>query len=79
MPWNNARIMALLAGILLSGCTTVRYIAPPPELLQDCDIPTAQVRTNKDLAELANARKAALLRCNADKEALRAWANTRPE
>lgn len=67
---------ALLA-LLLAGCATapeIQVLVPPAELLADCPIPMDPIPTNGDLARRDAARKAALVRCNNDKAALREWA-----
>lgn len=69
-----------LWGVLVApliGCSTaptIEWAPPPHELLQDCPIPMDPIPTNGDLARRDAARKAALVRCNADKAALREWA-----
>lgn len=65
----------------LIGCAmqpTIQWARPPDELLADCPIPMDPIATNGDLARRDAARKAALLACNADKAALRAWAEKAP-
>ncbi|WP_034628614.1 Rz1-like lysis system protein LysC [Desulfocurvibacter africanus] len=52
----------------------VERVMPPPALAQDTARPTWTGRTNGDLLEHAIDLGAALDRCNADKAALRAWA-----
>lgn len=66
-------LLALCLATLLAGCGSTLPIAPPSELLQDCPITDYPVRTNSDLARLARDRADDTARCNADKEALRAW------
>jgi hypothetical protein len=73
MRWNNSA--GLLACLLVASCAAVSPLAPPPELLADCPIPSSPVRTNGELAEGYSARGFALRACNDDKAALRAWAD----
>lgn len=74
-------LTGLIAPFLLA-CTTLSPPPPPPvkllppvELLQDCPVPHLIGRTNRFLAEGYEARGTALEACNADKKALREWAN----
>lgn len=71
-----------LTALSLTACTTLSpqppqtiKLLPPVELLQDCPVPQLIGRTNRFLAEGYEARGAALEACNADKAALREWAN----
>lgn len=71
MPFGKSMLALLL---ILSGCTTVTVRAPPAVLLADCPEPTAELRTNRELAEAFLAMRQALRLCNVDKAALRGWA-----
>lgn len=49
-------------------------MTPPDALMQPVAVPMQDVQTNGDLLGLLLDRTAALDACNADKAALRAWA-----
>lgn len=72
---------SLILALALAGCGTQppQYVwaLPPAALLEDCPIPMDPIPTNGDLARRDAARKAALERCNADKAALREWADSK--
>ncbi|WP_236615091.1 hypothetical protein [Desulfovibrio sp. X2] len=53
----------------------VERLTPPPELLRETARPRWTGRTNADLVEYALDLAAALDACNADKAALRSWAD----
>lgn len=67
----------------LTGCSTTRYITvverelPPSYLLEDCQEP-ASIRpaVNADLIRHLHDWRNAFRQCNADKAALRAWAES---
>ncbi|WP_412133191.1 Rz1-like lysis system protein LysC [Bordetella bronchiseptica] len=61
--------------LYLTACSAPVPLAPPAEYLEDC--PHAEPpkeRTNAGLSDAVRRGREALDRCNADKEALRAWA-----
>lgn len=67
--------------LLLTGCSTTKYVPvverelPPAHLLQDCPEPvTIRPVVNSDLLLALNDWRNALRSCNADKAALRSWA-----
>lgn len=65
--------------VLLTGCATPGPGArdlPPAELLADCPEPPGGVKTNGEVAKYVRDLKTALRGCNADKKALRDWAET---
>ena len=53
------------------------YDDVPKELLEPTVIPRVELVTNEDLARAYLGAKRAAMSCNADKEALRLWANGR--
>lgn len=56
---------------------SVQPTLPPAELLRDCKIPAqGKLATNEDLVLWAKALRDGLITCNADKKALRAWADS---
>jgi len=59
--------------------TVVVRLRPPSELLQPCPVPKLQGQTNRALAEAYERRGRSLDACNADKAALREWANELPD
>lgn len=74
-----------LTGLVLAsllGCSTFSAppvppaikLLPPASLLQPCPQPSLLGNTVGDLAKWAVAQEAALAQCNADKAALRGWA-----
>ena len=65
-----------LLGLLLTGCSTVKYVreAPPVELLGNCPVVTEQIKTNGGLALTILDYRASVAQCNIDKESLREWA-----
>lgn len=74
------RAWAITGGVLLlTACTTTRvdYALPEAELLRDCRRTEVQpIETNAQLAEAYLKRDNDLKVCNADKRALRVWAET---
>lgn len=80
MRWlpDPAGPTAIIATLFLVGCATVApqvvKLLPPAELLADCkDIPDKPT-TNGALAKQRDDLKASIKECNADKKALREWA-----
>lgn len=69
-----ALCLALTACAGAPEITHTRRVAPPADLVQDCPVPDGPVDTNGALARLVLALKQALAECNADKQALREWA-----
>ncbi|WP_371824089.1 Rz1-like lysis system protein LysC [Hahella sp. HN01] len=67
---------------LQTGCARTRLITqtqtikqfPPEVLMQPCDIPAFSGSTNADLVVYIERLIASLRMCNADKSALREWA-----
>jgi hypothetical protein len=49
-------------------------VLPPEHLLDLCSVEQPQIGTNGDLAKTVIGLKAAIDQCNADKAALKAWA-----
>ena len=73
------RFKKLLAGLLalfLTGCSTVQIVRelPPVELLSDCPEVIEQIKTNGGLASTILEYRAAIAKCNIDKQSLREWA-----
>lgn len=81
-PWRSTRTFLVLLCLSLSAvaCSSnlPRVVTPPDALLQDCPEPSGEayggLRTIGDTLVYTLAVKAALRACNADKEALRVWA-----
>jgi hypothetical protein len=71
MQFGKPVLLVLLA---LGGCSTVTVRSPPAGLLADCPEPVAEITTNRELAEAYLGLRRALRLCNADKQALREWA-----
>lgn len=71
-------LVLLFLTLFGTGCTPqvrVERLLPPQELLADCEHATApEERTNAGLARWLKDEQYALELCNADKTALRAWA-----
>ena len=65
----------LLCLLVFGGCTSVTVRTPPAALLADCPEPAVAVTTNRELAAALLATRQALRLCNADKQALREWAD----
>ncbi len=64
---------------MLSGCQTAPNlkatpVAPPVQYMQHCHVPALSGDTNGHVVQYAASLKQALKLCNADKSALRAWA-----
>jgi hypothetical protein len=85
MPIRHAVLIATLLG--LAGCETApvqpqlpktvyvevdKFVPLDPSLLKDCPIEQPQSRRVSEAVRVANARKLALQKCNADKAAIRA-------
>jgi hypothetical protein len=72
--------VVLLSVLLLASCASVapgpQRILPPADLLQTCQEPVGDVRTNGGLVRYIQALREALWGCNRDKEALRDWASS---
>ena len=77
-----------VSGVLLAFLTACGTFSPrieyipvyddvPKELLEPTVIPRVELVTNEDLARAYLGAKRAAMSCNADKEALRVWANGR--
>ena len=77
---NLMHVWALVGAVLvLGGCTTTRvdFALPADYLLEDCARTNVQpLETNAQLAAAYLKRDNDLAVCNADKRALRAWAET---
>lgn len=70
--------MSLFLLPLLTACASpLGTSLPAASLLLDCPVPKLKEGsvTNKDIADLALALRYSLNDCNADKAALRAWAD----
>lgn len=70
-------LLASLFGVLgacssLPGGTTI--LVPSADLLANCPEPSSDAATNEDLVNRFLDMRNALRRCNADKRALRTWA-----
>ncbi len=80
MNYKRTLLGLVLLSLTLFGtaCTPrvrVERLLPPQELLDDCEHATApEERTNAELARWLKDEQYALDACNADKAALRAWA-----
>lgn len=72
------RLMLGLVSLLLVSCASVapapQRVLPPLELLQPCTEPPILARSNGELVQTLRNYIDALRGCNADKEALRRWA-----
>ena len=89
---SNAATRACRLGVMLSfliasaACSTPKVLVktdvqkqyPPPTLTQPTDLPASDIRTNGDLLNALQAARAAVDACNADKAALRDWAEEVP-
>ena len=81
-------LRTMMSGVLLAFLTACSAFSPrteyipvyddvPMELLEPTVIPRVELVTNEDLARAYLGAKRAAMSCNADKEALRLWANGR--
>jgi len=80
MPGNLARIFAALTLITLGACSSAPvtvtrsvYVSIPESLLARCRVPRWSDGTFRDLARLAVSRERALLDCNDQIEAVKAY------
>lgn len=71
-------LLVALAGLLMGCQSRPEYVRelPPQELLQPCPYVAERVSTNGGLAWTILEYRKALAMCNADKAALRLWADT---
>lgn len=81
MPYDpdpRKPFVATMTALLMASCASVApapgLAVPPAHLLADCGEPTFNVITNRDLAEYTLELRNLLRGCNADKSALRQWA-----
>ena len=85
--WTTG-LAALCLALFLSACagtpevvtrTEVRPVIPPAALMAPCPRPDMEGQTNAALLDWALALDEALEHCNADKRALRRWADEHQE
>lgn len=76
-----AGLVALVSITLVSGCSTTKVVATPPQLikppsilLEECSItPLVRLETNKDLLSAYQALYLDFQECNSTKRALKEW------
>lgn len=71
-------VTALIFGLMACAAPLPQVVKlmPPVDLLQDCAVPSYTINTNGELANGILLERNALALCNADKQALRAWADS---
>jgi hypothetical protein len=67
------RIVLLMPALLLGACQTIEHVAvrPNPALTRDCEYPTLEGDTWRDLAQAYERRGEALKECSARMRAIR--------
>lgn len=72
----SRKLLAGLLALLLTACSTTKYVReqPPTELLFDCPAVAERIDTNGGLAWTILEYRKVLADCNTDKRSLREWA-----